>query len=263
MNSTPSSPLVLHYIFDPLCGWCYAAAGLVKAARSVPGIALQWHGGGMLTGAHRRTITADWRSHVMPHDQRIAELTGQPFGPAYVDGLLNDVGAVLDSEPPTTALLAAEELAGRGLDMLARQQQAHYVEGRRISDPAVLQDLAQDLGLDAAGFAAAFARLSGDATQAHIAQGREWLNLVQGQGFPTFALEFDHPEQPGQRAVQRVDMGPWLGDVPGWSRQLGEWAEQVAALQQTGDTPDGAPAATAASSGQDCGPDGCALPARD
>src|SRR5256885_3464591 len=80
MTTTAQPPFVLHYIFDPLCGWCYAAAPLVKAARSVPGVTLQWHGGGMLTGAHTRTITADWRGHVMPHDQRIAEMTGQPFG---------------------------------------------------------------------------------------------------------------------------------------------------------------------------------------
>ncbi|MEG1327174.1 MAG: DsbA family protein, partial [Janthinobacterium sp.] len=26
----------LHYIFDPLCGWCYGAAPLVEAARAVP-----------------------------------------------------------------------------------------------------------------------------------------------------------------------------------------------------------------------------------
>jgi putative protein-disulfide isomerase len=26
----------LHYIFDPLCGWCYGAAPLVAAARTVP-----------------------------------------------------------------------------------------------------------------------------------------------------------------------------------------------------------------------------------
>ncbi|WP_279211444.1 DsbA family protein [Delftia acidovorans] len=253
MTTTAQPPFVLHYIFDPLCGWCYAAAPLVKAARSVPGVTLQWHGGGMLTGAHTRTITADWRGHVMPHDQRIAEMTGQPFGTAYFDGLLNDLGAVLDSEPPTTALLAAEELAGRGLDMLARQQQAHYVEGRRISDPAVLLELARDLGLDVAAFTDAFQRLSGAATQAHIAQAREWLELAQGQGFPTFALEFDHPEaeQPGQRAIQRIDIGPWLGDADGWAQQLGEWVQQVAAITA---------GEQAAPQGEDCGPDGCALP---
>lgn len=40
----------LHYIFDPLCGWCYGAAPLVEAARTVPGLAVAFHGGGMLAG---------------------------------------------------------------------------------------------------------------------------------------------------------------------------------------------------------------------
>ncbi len=262
MTTNAQPTFVLHYIFDPLCGWCYAAAPLVQAAREVPGVSLQWHGGGMLTGPHTRAITADWRSHVMPHDQRIAEMTGQPFGAAYFDGLLNDLGAVLDSEPPTTALLAAEDIAGRGLDMLARQQKAHYVEGRRISDTAVLLELAQHLGLDAAAFTDAFQRLSGSATQAHIAQAREWLNLAQGQGFPTFALEFDHPEpdQPGQRAIQRVDIGPWLGDADGWARQLGEWVRQVAALKADAATGTSSHQATPGQAGCDTG--ACDLPAR-
>ena len=90
--------------------------------RSVPGVTVQWHAGGMLTGPHTRTITADWREKVMASDQRIAEMTGQPFGDAYFNGLLNDIGAPLDSEPPTTALLAAEALNGQGLEMLAAEQ---------------------------------------------------------------------------------------------------------------------------------------------
>jgi putative protein-disulfide isomerase len=73
-----------------------------------------------------------------------------------------------------------------------------------------------------------------------------------GPGLPTLALEFDHPEQAGQRAVQRVEIGEWLGDVDGWKQQLAAWAEQIAELnqQQAGDTDtSGAPAAapTAAS----------------
>ena len=91
----------------------------------------------------------------MPHDERIAGLSGQPFGADYFDGLLRDGGAVFDSEPPTTAILAAENLAGRGLDLLKRIQRAHYVEGRRIADPAVLRDLAAEIGLDADAYAAA------------------------------------------------------------------------------------------------------------
>ena len=127
---------VLHYIYDPLCGWCYGAKPLIDAARGiVPVVA---HGGGMMTGAQRRPVSAQLRDYVMPHDQRIAEYTGQPFGEAYFEGLLRDTTAVFDSAPPITAVLAAEQLGGRGLELLGRLQTAHYVEGRRISDKDVL-----------------------------------------------------------------------------------------------------------------------------
>ena len=38
------SPATLHYIYDPFCGWCYAAAPLVKAAREI--LPVRLHGGG-------------------------------------------------------------------------------------------------------------------------------------------------------------------------------------------------------------------------
>ncbi len=207
----------LHYIFDPMCGWCYAAAPLVDAARSVPGLQVAFHAGGMMTGANRRAITPQWRDYVMPHDLRITELTGQPFGRGYFEGLLRDTGAVMDSEPPTTAILAAESLrTGGGLDMIHRLQQAHYVEGRRIADAGVLADMAVDIGFEAEAFKAAFARLSGEATAQHIAESRQLLQRAGGQGFPTFVLT-----QADGRA-SRIDTGPWLGRADDWKARLSE-----------------------------------------
>lgn len=187
--ATPSP--ILHYIYDPLCGWCYGAAPLVQAARGISGLTIEAHGGGMMTGGNRQPVTEALRRYVMPHDERIASLTGQVFGPDYFDGLLRDSGAVLDSAPPTTAILAAQALAGRGLDLLHRLQQAHYIEGRRIADPAELRRLAVEIGLDEAAFQAAYAATEGAATERHIAQSREWLARVRGSGFPTLALERD------------------------------------------------------------------------
>lgn len=205
---------VLHYIFDPLCGWCYAAAPLVAAARTVPGLAVQFHGGGMLTGDNRKSITPEWRNYVLPHDERIAQLTGQTFGEGYRDGLLRDYGALLDSEPPTTAALAADALDDRGLDMIARLQHAHYVEGRRISDPEVLIALGEELGLDAVAFRQSFARLAGAATREHIADTRRLLAQAGGQGFPTFVLE----RADGTRTT--LDTGRWLGRPEQWAAHL-------------------------------------------
>jgi len=201
----------LHYIFDPLCGWCYAAAPLVKAARQVPGLQIAFHGGGMMTGTRRQQITPQWRGYVMPHDQRIAKLTGQPFGEAYFEGLLRDTSAVMDSAPPSTAILAAEEVAGRGLDMLHRLQHAHYAEGRRIADREVLVALAGELGLDAVAFNAAYERLSGTATETHFKDSRQWLARVGGQGFPTFALE------QADGSLEHIDISQFLGQPQGWT----------------------------------------------
>lgn len=205
----------LHYIFDPLCGWCYGAAPLVKAARAVPGLRVAFHGGGMMTGSNRRQVTPAWRGYVLPHDRRIEQLSGQPFGDAYLNGLLNDTTVMMDSEPPITAILAAEALAGKGLDMLHRLQRAHYVEGLRIADLPVLVELARQLGLDGAAFEAAYAQQAGAATQQHIAASRALLAQVGGQGFPTFVLD------DGAGGLSVIDIGEFLGQPARLQARLG------------------------------------------
>jgi putative protein-disulfide isomerase len=227
----------LHYVFDPLCGWCYAASPLIEAARTVPGLHIELHAGGMMTGSNRRTITPRWREYVMPHDQRIASLSGQAFGQAYFEGLLRDTEAIMDSEPPITAVLAAQSLTGRGLDMLHRQQHAHYVEGRRIAEPAVLHALAEDLGLDPIAFAETYLTHEGVTTQTHIAAARDWLARVGAQGFPTLILEDD------EGRISVLDHSRYLGQADAWR----------SALQATLPPPENAPSAA------QCGPDACII----
>lgn len=231
----------LHYIYDPLCGWCYAAAPLVEAARSVPGLAIAMHAGGMLSGANARRIDARWRDYVMPHDRRIAQVSGQPFGDAYFDGLLRDTTAMMDSIPPITAVLAAQQSSGRGLDLLHRLQRAHYVEGRRIADADTLQALAAEIGLDGDAFAATMRQLEGEPVARHIEESRRLLSAVGGHGFPTFALE-----RPGQGWTV-LDIGPYLGRPAAWRDHLASLLAHVPA-PSTG-------SATSAA----CGPAGCAV----
>lgn len=207
MNTT-----TLHYIYDPLCGWCYGAAPLVKAARKI--VSVRPHGGGMMTGPRRQVVTPQLRDFVRPHDARIAQLSGQRFGKKYLDGLLCDTNAVFDSAPPTAAMLAAEAIAGRGLDMLAQLQIAHYVEGRRIADRTVLIDVATALGLESAAFADALDRQSGEAVQAHVSETRAFMAQVGAQGFPTFVLE-------SKETLQVVDFSGYLErplDFQNWLR---------------------------------------------
>ncbi len=211
----------LHYIYDPYCGWCYAAAPLLAVARALPGLDVTLHGGGMLAGTRRRLVTPQWRSHVMPHDLRIAQLSGQPFGAAYFDGLLRADGALFDSAPPTVAVRAAEFMGRRGAALLERLQRAHFVEGRRISDMAVLRELAAELGLRPREFEGAVQAYSGAALDQHFRESERLLTQSGGQGFPTFALE-------RQGSLLRLDHAACLGRPDDWARLLAARLEEVA-----------------------------------
>ena len=123
--------------------------------------------------------------------------------------------------------------------MLARLQHAHYVEGRRIADVAVLRELAAEVGLGDDVFSRAYAALQGAATQTHIEQSRALLARLGGHGFPTFALERD-----GRFTI--VDIGPCLGRPPDARRT---WLTQQV---------DGANGVATAGTPQVCGFDGCA-----
>ena len=174
----------LHYIFDPLCGWCYGAEPLARAASEIAGLDLALHAGGLWP--EPTVLPEETRRYIQQADRRLAEVSGQPLGERYRSHLLFDPDLVLDSRPVTQAVLAAEALSHAGLAMLSAIQRAHYVDGRHVVRYEVLSELGADIGLDEDAFAAAFETADADA---HIAETRELMGRVGAQGFPCFVLE--------------------------------------------------------------------------
>ncbi|PRY04508.1 DsbA family protein [Paraburkholderia sp. BL25I1N1] len=175
---------ILHYVHDPLCGWCYAASPMVEAVANA-GIPIVLHGGGLWeTPTH---VAPDKRAYMRRSDARIAELTGVTFGAAYLDGLLVDRDTVFWSRPTTAAVLAAGAIEqGADLRMLRAIQHAHYVEGRRVVEIPVLTAVAVSIGLAADEFSGA---LETSAVDNHIAATRRWMQQAGLRGFPGFLLE--------------------------------------------------------------------------
>ena len=214
-NSTPAAKVrTLHAIIDPLCGWCYAAAPLLDAAAKA-GFIIKLHGGGMLTGPRRKQIDAQWRDYVMPHDLRISELTGQPFGDNYFDGLLRDTSVLLDSAPPIKAMIAVEAMGGDSLAYLHAVQRAHYRDGRSASDEGNLAALAAAQGLALTAFRQEFVR-SELALAAHINTARAVLTMIGAQGFPSIAIE----DVNGQ--LKGVNINQFYGQPKQWLAYLAE-----------------------------------------
>ncbi|WP_338524573.1 DsbA family protein [Pseudomonas batumici] len=194
---------ILHYLYDPFCGWCYGAAPMVSAAMTVPGLDIQAHGVGMLSGDRSKIMSSEWRDFVRPHEARITAFSKQTFSDAYVQGVLEHENVRLDSSPPIAAMLTAQHLSGRGIEMLKRLQTAYYQEGRAIADRAVIAEIASELGFKPDVFMETMDSVTTSTLQGHIQQSNELLETLHARGFPAFALEIE-----GQMEV--LPMGHYL-----------------------------------------------------
>lgn len=145
----------LHFIYftDPMCSWCYGFSPVIRALRARYGEVLPIRPimGGLRPGLSE-PMTAAARRTLVDHWQEIAVLTGQPF-----DGWLADrEGFVYDTDPAARAVVLARRTSNEdALDFLALTQRAFYAEGRDVTRPAVLAEIAADAGFDRASFEAA------------------------------------------------------------------------------------------------------------
>jgi putative protein-disulfide isomerase len=138
----------LTYLFDPLCGWCYGAAPVLRTLASHMGYSVVLAPSGLFCGERAGPMNEEFASYAWTNDQRIARLTRQRFTEQYRRDVLGDRAGWLDSGPATLALTAVALTApDRELDALEAIQEARYVAGRDVTDSAVLAELLHSLDL--------------------------------------------------------------------------------------------------------------------
>lgn len=181
-----SDPITVTFLYDPLCGWCYGAHPALAWLRARDDVALALLPVGLFAGPDAFPMDAGFAAHAWSADQRIAALTGQPFGEAYRTGVLEARGGMVDSGPATLALTAAHLAApDREPDALAAIQGARYLAGRDIGDPAILAEILEEIDLASA---AAHLREAGpslrEAAAARMAAGRAAMARHGLRGVP-------------------------------------------------------------------------------
>ena len=183
----PSSPtLTLHYIYEPFCARSYGAAPLVESALTVSRVRVVTHGTAPKPRLGTMTHSLAMRELALRHKIELLEEARQPFGSAYQQGVLS-CDASADTCPPAAAMLAAERVAAAGWPMLRRLQAAYFVDGRCITERSEVLRLGEEIGIGVA----AFDRAIDEAVRGlpdHVAQTRELLADLKGEGYPTLAV---------------------------------------------------------------------------
>jgi putative protein-disulfide isomerase len=177
---------ILWYFADPMCSWCWGFSPVIEAIREEyrdhMKVALVL--GGLRPGT-KEPQSAQSREDILHHWRQVHERTGQAF---KFEGAMPE-GFVYDTEPPSRAVVAVGGIEPDAtFAMFKAIQSAFYAEGRDVTQPAVLAELAAGLGMEQTRFLPAFesdeARTK---TLVHFRQAREW----GVRGFPTVILQND------------------------------------------------------------------------
>jgi putative protein-disulfide isomerase len=181
----------LHYLYDPLCGWCYGAMPAMNTLLGVPGLRIELLPTGLFSGAGARPMDDEFAAFAWANDQTIEHSTGQPFSAAYRQCVLADRQTRFDSGPATLTLTAVASTAPtREYEVLKAIQHARYIDGRDITSPTVLAELLQALNLDeAAGLIKRPSADLLDINHARIIHARAWMNEFGARGVPTLIIQ--------------------------------------------------------------------------
>lgn len=176
----------LLYVMDPMCSWCWGFSPVIDAlARQAEaeGVALHLVVGGLRS--ERQPLDAAGRVRILGHWQAVNAATGQLFDFAAA----MPPGFVYDTEPACRALVAARGLdAGRVWPLAQAIAQAFYQQGRDVTRPAELLELAESVGLAREAFAARFDSAEArEETEADFT----WSRNLGISGFPTLLAEQD------------------------------------------------------------------------
>ena len=183
----------LIYLGDPMCSWCYGFAAPLDELLADPQGAAPLQLALVMGGLRPFTteaITPERADELAGHWRHVAQASGQPFAQAP-NTALHLPGFIYDTEPASRATVTVRSLAPKLVWRYFKAvQHAFYAEGRNVTEPGVLADVAEALGIARTDFAKAFASQEmRDATLADFRQSQAWGI----RGFPTLVAEHgDH-----------------------------------------------------------------------
>jgi len=132
----------VYIVTDPMCSWCWGMAAAVEEAAHLLNDEVSFD---LLLGGinvHASQPIGDYgRRLLMKLWREVQETTGQSFGFKLPDEF------IYNSTLPCVALEALRRRSGMApFGFLHRLQQSLFAEGQNISDPAVLDRIAQEFG---------------------------------------------------------------------------------------------------------------------
>ena len=149
----------LIYVYDALCGWCFAFSPVMQQVEQTYGdrLNIQVINGGLRTGTSVEPISS-MASYILQAYKRVEEMSGVRFGEPFLNGTLKKGTMRLDSEPFARAMaIVRERKPEQALAFARLLHKLIYIDGVDPLTDAAYAPYAEQVGVPQGEFLAAMA----------------------------------------------------------------------------------------------------------
>lgn len=142
--------LIVLYVYDPLCGWCYGFSPVIKKLYEKYNNIIEFDviSGGMVVGDRIGPLN-EKAPYIREAYKVVEQKMGVKFGVNYIDKVLKDGVAIQTSIPASKLLVAFKSLNGNQSVLFAHElQNALYYEGVHPDDMEGLLDSCNTFGVN-------------------------------------------------------------------------------------------------------------------
>ncbi|MDB5258365.1 MAG: dsbC [Chitinophagaceae bacterium] len=173
----------IYYVYDPLCGWCFAYAPImekltIEFKNQVEFVVVP---GGMIVGDNVRPIR-EIAPYLLQAIPQLEEASGVKIGQPYID-MLKEGSYIASSYKPSLALVVFKSFqTGREVEYAHKVQQSYFIDAKDIMGDSLYLDLALQFGVSPEEF---MKRMSDTAYQTKTQEHFDFASYLNTKGFPS------------------------------------------------------------------------------
>ena len=153
-QQTMSNKPQLVYVFDPMCGWCFAFGNVVEQFQQKYANEFDFSvvTGGMVVGENQKPLS-HMRDYIKSAIPRLEKITGAKFGEKYLNEILEPGTYISSSEKPSFAFVTFKNLQPeKSIAFAHALQKTFFIEGNSLNEDETYKALAKQFSINEAAF---------------------------------------------------------------------------------------------------------------
>ncbi|MDF2456195.1 MAG: dsbC [Cytophagaceae bacterium] len=172
----------IYYVYDPLCGWCFAYAPIMTKLSQefkdqVEFVVIP---GGMIVGENVRPIR-EIAPYLLQAIPELEDISGIKMGEPYL-AMLKEGSYIASSYRPSLAMVVFKSFnTGRDVEYAHKVQQSYFIEAKDIMGDSLYMDLARQFDISSDEF---MRRMADTSYQTKTQDHFDFAAYLNTKGFP-------------------------------------------------------------------------------